>query len=56
MKYYVQMASGGSRHIPVFIKINSGVQNLLGGIHLQRMIDTQRQEADLHELGLFSSK
>jgi hypothetical protein len=33
MKYGVVMGSGAIIHIPSFIKIVSGIQKLLGGIH-----------------------
>jgi hypothetical protein len=40
MKYAVRMTSGGMIYIPVFIKIGSGVQKLLGGINIQTHIHT----------------
>jgi hypothetical protein len=33
MKYAVEMGSGGMIYIPSFIKIGSGIQNLIGGTH-----------------------
>jgi hypothetical protein len=34
MKYAVEMASGGMMYIPSFITIGSGIQKLLGEIHV----------------------
>jgi hypothetical protein len=34
-------------YIPRFIKIGSGVQKLIGGIHIQIYRDTHRQHGDL---------
>jgi hypothetical protein len=45
MKYAVKMGSGAMIHIPSFIKIGSGIQKLIGGIH--------RQQRDLISLLLF---
>jgi hypothetical protein len=36
MKYAVQMGSGAMIYIPSFIKIGSGVQRLIEGIHRQQ--------------------
>jgi hypothetical protein len=33
MKYAVEMGSGAIIYIPSFIKIGSGIQKLIGGIH-----------------------
>jgi hypothetical protein len=33
MKYAVEMDSGAMIYMPGFIKIGSGIQNLMGGIH-----------------------
>jgi hypothetical protein len=33
MKYAVEMGSGAMVYISSFIKIGSGIQNLMGGIH-----------------------
>jgi hypothetical protein len=33
MKYATEMGSGAMIYIPSFIKIGSGIQNLIGGIH-----------------------
>jgi hypothetical protein len=33
MKYAVDMGSGAMIYIPSFIKIGSGIQTLIGGIH-----------------------
>jgi hypothetical protein len=33
MKYVVEMGSGVIIYIPSFIKIGSGIQKLVGGIH-----------------------
>jgi hypothetical protein len=45
MKYAIEMGSGAMIHIPSFIKIGSGIQTLIGGIH--------RQHGDLISLLLF---
>jgi hypothetical protein len=33
MKYEIQMSSGAMIYIPSFIKISSGIQKLIRGIH-----------------------
>jgi hypothetical protein len=33
MKYAIKMGSGAMIYIPSFIKIGSGIQKLMGGIH-----------------------
>jgi hypothetical protein len=33
MKYAAEMGSGAMIYIPNFVKINSGIKNLIGGIH-----------------------
>jgi hypothetical protein len=33
MKYTVEMGSGGMIHTPGFLKIRSGIQKLIKGIH-----------------------
>jgi hypothetical protein len=33
MKYTVEMGSGVMIYVPSFIKIGSGIQKLIGGIH-----------------------
>jgi hypothetical protein len=33
MKYAVEMGSGAMMYIPSFMKIGSGIQKLMGGIH-----------------------
>jgi hypothetical protein len=33
MKYAIEMGSGAMTYIPSFIKIGSGIQKLIGGIH-----------------------
>jgi hypothetical protein len=38
MKYAAEMGSGGMIYIPIFIKIGSGIQKLIGGIHRQAEI------------------
>jgi hypothetical protein len=38
MKYAVEMGSGAMRYMPSFIKIGSGIQELIGGI--QRHTDS----------------
>jgi hypothetical protein len=35
MKYAVEMGSGALIYISSFIKIGSGIQKLMGGIHIQ---------------------
>jgi hypothetical protein len=35
MKYAVEMASGGTMYTPSVTEISTGVQKLLGGIHIQ---------------------
>jgi hypothetical protein len=35
MKYVVEMGSGAMIYVPIFIKIGSGIQKLMGGIHRQ---------------------
>jgi hypothetical protein len=45
MKYAVEMGSGAMIYIPSFIKIGSGTQQLIGGIH--------RQHGDIISLFLF---
>jgi hypothetical protein len=42
MKYAVEMGSVAIIYIPSFINIGSGIQKLIGGIHIQ----THRQEGD----------
>jgi hypothetical protein len=34
MKYAVEIASDGTRHVPSLMKINSGVRKLLEGMHI----------------------
>jgi hypothetical protein len=41
MKYTVEMDSGAMICIPSFIKIGSGIQKLMGGIHRETYTDTQ---------------
>jgi hypothetical protein len=50
MKYAVEMASGVMMYIPGFIKIGSGIQKLIGGIHRH----TDRQHGDRISLSYFS--
>jgi hypothetical protein len=38
MKYAVEMGSGAMLYIPSFIKIGSGIPNLIGGIHTDSMV------------------
>jgi hypothetical protein len=45
MIYAVEMGSCATMYIPSFIKIDSGIQTLIGGIH--------RQQGDLISLILF---
>jgi hypothetical protein len=35
MKCAIEMGSGGMLYVPRFIKIGSGIQNLLAGINIQ---------------------
>jgi hypothetical protein len=49
MKYAVEMDSGATIYIPIFIKICSGFQKLVRGIH----IEIRRQQGDLISLLLF---
>jgi hypothetical protein len=39
MKYAVEMGSGAMIYIPSFIKIGSGIHNLIGGIYRQTYAD-----------------
>jgi hypothetical protein len=48
MKYAIEMGSSAIIYIPSFMKIGSGIQKLIGGIH--------RQHGDLISLFLFFSK
>jgi hypothetical protein len=41
MKYAVELGSGAMIYIPGFIKIGSGIQKLMGGIHRETYTDTQ---------------
>jgi hypothetical protein len=47
--YALEMGLSAMIYIPSFIKIDSGIQKLLGGIHIQR----DRQKHDLKRLLLF---
>jgi hypothetical protein len=47
MAHAVEMGSGAMIHKPNFIKIGSGIQNLIGGKH------TQRENGDCISLLLF---
>jgi hypothetical protein len=49
MKSSVEMDSGAMIYIPSFIKTGSGIQKLMGRIHIQ----THRQHGDLISLLLF---
>jgi hypothetical protein len=49
MKYAFEMGSDAMIFIPSFIKTGSGVQKLMGGIHIQ----THRQHGNLISLHLF---
>jgi hypothetical protein len=40
MKYAVEMGSGAMLYIPNFVKIGSGIQNLIGGNHRYADIQT----------------
>jgi hypothetical protein len=51
IKYAVEMDSGAMIYIPNFIKIGSGIQMLMGGIHRHT-----RQQGDLINLILFVFK
>jgi hypothetical protein len=37
MNYTIEMGSGAMMYIPYFIKISSGIQKLIGGIHRQHV-------------------
>jgi hypothetical protein len=49
MKYAVEMGSDAMMYIQSFIKIGSGIQKLIGGIHRH----THRQQHDLISLLYF---
>jgi hypothetical protein len=49
MNYAVQMGPSGLMYISSFMKTDSAIQKLLGGIHIQ----TYRQQGDLISLHLF---
>jgi hypothetical protein len=51
MKNAVEMGSVVVIYIPSFIKIGSGIQKILGGIHIHTQ--THRQQGDLISLLLF---
>jgi hypothetical protein len=53
MKYAVEMGSGAMIHIPSLIKIGSGIQNLIRGIH--RHVDTQHGD-DINLFQLFQNR
>jgi hypothetical protein len=53
MKYTVEMVSGGMIYVPSFIKIGSGVQKLLGEMHILIHRHTHRQQGNLVSLLLF---
>jgi hypothetical protein len=42
MKYAVEMGSGAMIYIPSFIQIGSGIQKLIGRIHIQTHMQTAR--------------
>jgi hypothetical protein len=46
----VGMGSGAVIHVPSFIKIGSGVQKLIGGIHRHTQTNTHGQQRDLISL------
>jgi hypothetical protein len=48
------MGAGAMIYVPSFIKIGSGIQKLIGGIH--RHTNTHRQQRDLIRLLYFFSK
>jgi hypothetical protein len=50
MKYAVVMGSGAVIYIPSFIKIGSGIQKLIRGIH------RHRQHGDLKPTFIFQNK
>jgi hypothetical protein len=51
MVYSIEIGSNVMLYIPSFIKIASGIQKLLGGIHMQTR--THREQGDLTSLILF---
>jgi hypothetical protein len=48
MKYVVEIVSGGMIYIPSFIKMDSGVQKLLRGIHMEMHTHRQGDIVSLH--------
>jgi hypothetical protein len=53
MKYVVEMGSVAMIYIPSFIKIDSAIQKLIGGIHRHTDAQTHRQHGDCVNLLLF---
>jgi hypothetical protein len=53
INYAVEMASDGMIYNESFIKVSSGVQKLLWGIHIQTHTDTYGQQGDIISLLLF---
>jgi hypothetical protein len=54
MVYTVEMGSGAMMYIPSFVKIGSGIQNLIQ-VDTQMHKDTNRQHSDLINLLLILS-
>jgi hypothetical protein len=52
MNHAVEMGLGATTYIPSVIKIDSGIQKLMGGLHIQ----THKQKDDFISLLLFFSK
>jgi hypothetical protein len=46
----IEMGSGAVVYIPSFIKIGSGIQKLIGGIHRHTQTHTHGQQRDLVSL------
>jgi hypothetical protein len=46
MKYAVEMSSGAMIYIPSLIRIGSGIQKLIGGIHRHKDIEIHSQHGD----------
>jgi hypothetical protein len=49
MKYAVEMGFGAMVYVPSFIKIESGIQMLIGGTH--RHTDTNFQSFEIRKVG-----
>jgi hypothetical protein len=47
MKYAVKMGSGTMIYIPNFVRIGSGIQELIAGTHIKTHTQIHRQQGDL---------